>query len=75
MRLITAIDGAVLIDPGNRCHAIGAILDGLASEAGDPSRGARYNSALRYVAASLHACLAIVVSEDGMIDVVSPRPA
>jgi hypothetical protein len=72
MRLITAIDGAVLIDPGNRCHAIGAILDGLATEAGDPSRGARYNSAIRYVASSLHACLAIVVSEDGMINVVSP---
>jgi hypothetical protein len=75
MRLITAIDGAVLIDPGNRCHAIGAILDGLATEAGDPSRGARYNSAIRYVASSSHACLAIVVSEDGMINVVAPGPA
>jgi hypothetical protein len=73
MRLITAIDGAVLIDPDNRCHAIGAILDGLATEAGDPARGARYNSAIRYVASSQHACLAIVVSEDGMINVVSPR--
>jgi hypothetical protein len=73
MRLITAIDGAVLIDPHNQCHAIGAILDGLATEAGDPSRGARYNSAVRYVASSAHACLAIVVSEDGMINVVSPR--
>jgi hypothetical protein len=74
MRLITAIDGAVLIDTSNRCHAIGAILDGLATEAGDPARGARYNSAIRYVDSSLHACLAIVVSEDGMINVVSPRP-
>jgi hypothetical protein len=74
MRLVTAIDGAVLIDPGNRCHAIGAILDGLATAAGDPSRGARYNSAVRYVASSVHACLAIVVSEDGMINVVSAPP-
>ncbi len=75
MRQITAIDGAVLIDPGNHCHAIGAILDGLATEAGDPSRGARYNSAIRYVASSDHACLAIVVSEDGMINVVAPGTA
>lgn len=74
MRLITAIDGAVLIDTHNHCHAIGAILDGLATEAGDPARGARYNSAVRYVASSAHACLAIVVSEDGMINVVSPPP-
>jgi hypothetical protein len=71
MRLVTAIDGAVLIDPTNRCHAIGTILDGRASSFGDPSRGARYNSALRYVASSETACLAIVVSEDGMIDLVS----
>jgi hypothetical protein len=55
--------------------AIGAILDGLATDAGYPSRGARYNSAIRYVASSSHACLAIVVSEDGMINVVAPGPA
>ena len=70
MRLITAIDGAVLLDTGNRCHAIGVILDGRSTDAGDPARGARYNSAVRYVASSAHPCLAIVVSEDGMIDVV-----
>jgi hypothetical protein len=71
MRHVTAIDGAVLLDPRHHCHAIGAILDGLASSAGDPARGARYNSAIRYVASSPHPCLAIVVSEDGMIDVIT----
>ena len=71
MRLVTAIDGAVLIDPHNVCHAIGTILDGRATDGGDPSRGARFNSAVRYVDSSDHPCLAIVVSEDGMIDLVS----
>ena len=71
MRLVTAIDGAVLIDPHNVCHAIGTILDGRATDAGDPSRGARFNSAVRYVDSSEHECLAIVVSEDGMINLVS----
>lgn len=71
VRLVTAIDGAVLIDPMNVCYAVGVILDGRASDKGDPSRGARFNSAIRYVASSQYPCLAIVVSEDGMIDVVS----
>ena len=71
MQLVTAIDGAVLIDPHNVCHAIGTILDGRATEGGDPSRGARFNSAVRYVHSSDRPCLAIVVSEDGMIDLVS----
>ncbi len=67
---LTPIDGAVLIDPQGYCHAIGVILDGQASGFGDPSRGARYNSALRYVASSSSPCLAIVVSEDGGIDLI-----
>ncbi|TKI93441.1 hypothetical protein FC695_30010, partial [Bacillus cereus] len=28
MRLVTAIDGAVLLDPNGKCHALGVILDG-----------------------------------------------
>jgi hypothetical protein len=71
MRHVTAIDGAVLLDPEHRCHAIGVILDGLSTSAGDPARGARYNSAIRYIASSPHPCLAIVVSEDGMIDLIT----
>lgn len=70
MRSVTAIDGAVLIDPAGTCFAVGVILDGLASEKGTPTRGARYNSAIRYIETTTHACLAVVVSEDGSIDLI-----
>ena len=70
LRLVTNIDGAVLIEPSGMCHAIGAILDGLATEKGDSSRGSRYNSALRYVNSSKYPALAVVVSEDGWIDLL-----
>jgi hypothetical protein len=69
LELVTAIDGAVLVDTSGACHAIGVILDGLASPKGTSSRGARYNSAVRYVYSRVN-CLAIVISEDGMIDFV-----
>ena len=72
LRLVTNIDGAVLIDPAGICHAIGVILDGLATEKGDSSRGSRYNSALRYVESSRYPALVIVVSEDGWIDLLPP---
>ena len=74
MRTITAIDGAVLVDPSSTCHAIGVILDGSITKKGDPSRGARYNSAVRYVESQkedhTYTCLAIVVSEDGTVNLV-----
>ena len=70
LRLVTNIDRAVLIEPNGVCHAIGAILDGLATEKGDSSRGSRYNSALRYVNSSQYPVLAVVVSEDGWIDLL-----
>ncbi|WP_051719055.1 DNA integrity scanning protein DisA nucleotide-binding domain protein [Hymenobacter sp. IS2118] len=70
LRLVTNIDGAVLVEPNGMCHAIGAILDGLATDKGDSSRGARYNSALRYVNSSKYPALAVVVSEDGWIDLL-----
>ncbi|GAB2717486.1 hypothetical protein GCM10011495_07840 [Hymenobacter frigidus] len=70
LRLVTNIDGAVLIEPNGVCHAIGAILDGLATEKGDSSRGSRFNSALRYVNSSQYPVLAVVVSEDGWIDLL-----
>ncbi|MFD2784368.1 diadenylate cyclase [Hymenobacter rubripertinctus] len=72
LRLVTNIDGAVLIDPAGTCFAIGVILDGLATEKGDSSRGSRYNSALRYVESNRYPVLAIVVSEDGWIDLLPP---
>jgi hypothetical protein len=71
MRMVSKIDGAVLIDPHGLCHAIGVILDGMASKHGDSGRGARYNSAIRYVETSLsQKALAVVVSEDGSVDLV-----
>ncbi len=72
--LFTAIDGALLIDPQGRCHALGVILDGFASDKGSPARGSRYNSAVRYIEAlaERYVGLAVVVSADGTIDLV-PR--
>ena len=70
-RLVTAIDGAVLLDPEAYCYSIGVILDGTATGRGNSTRGARYNSAIRYVQSSPYPCLAIVVSEDGMVDVLT----
>jgi hypothetical protein len=69
LRALTRIDGAVLLSPDGICHAVGVILDGLATGEGDPGRGARYNSAVRYTAASSAPCLVLIVSDDGMIDV------
>ncbi|OWP64792.1 hypothetical protein CDA63_00055 [Hymenobacter amundsenii] len=70
-RLVTAIDGAVLLDPDAFCYSIGVILDGKATGRGTSTRGARYNSAIRYVESSPYPCLAIVVSEDGLMDVIT----
>lgn len=64
------IDGATLVDVDGRCHAVGVILDGEATGAGDPARGSRFNSSLRYQAASRHAAVAVVVSDDGYVDLV-----
>jgi DisA bacterial checkpoint controller nucleotide-binding len=70
IRRATSIDGALLLDAEGRCHAIGAILDGRAAGAGRPARGARYNSALRYVSGAGCPTLAVVISEDGRVDVL-----
>jgi DisA bacterial checkpoint controller nucleotide-binding len=53
-------------------YALGVILDGSASNQGDRGRGARFNSALRYLTQPAAATMIILVSEDGMIDVL-PR--
>lgn len=73
---LTGIDGAVLVDASGYCHAIGVILDGQASDHGNPGRGARFNSAIRYVESAVGRgipTLAVVVSEDGGVDVI-PNP-
>jgi hypothetical protein len=69
---ITSIDGAVLMDTNCNCFAIGVILDGIASTLGDSSRGARYNSALRYFEfmEEKAGIVLIVISEDGMINLI-----
>jgi hypothetical protein len=73
VRRLSSIDGALLVDPAGICHSIGVILDGMATDEGDPSRGARYNSALRYAATSRGETLCLVVSEDRHVDIL-PRP-
>ena len=67
--LVTAIDGAVLVDLDGTCHAIGVILDGLASDRCTSSRGARYNSGVRYACQQVDRVV-IVKSEDGMANVL-----
>ena len=70
---LSNIDGAILLDTTGVCHAIGVILDGLATDQGDPSRGARYNSAIRYVASRSHPpTMCIVVSDDGYVNMMPP---
>ncbi|MCD2176089.1 DNA integrity scanning protein DisA nucleotide-binding domain protein [Rhizobium sp. C4] len=64
------IDGTILVAPDGICHAIGVILDGEANERCTPSRGARYNSAIRYVAAGSVPRVAIVMSDDRTLDVI-----
>ncbi len=74
IKQITSIDGAVLIDENTTCHAIGVILDGIATSKGNSARGARYNSAIRYYEANKkkgnHSLMIVVISEDGMIDII-----
>jgi|GEM_PF-6173518 len=67
---LAKIDGAILLDEVLNCHAFGVILDGDKTDKASLSRGARYNSALRYVENKQpNRVLAIVISVDGMIDV------
>jgi hypothetical protein len=68
IRNVTSIDGAVLLDTKGICHSIGVILDGIATSKGTSERGARFNSAVRYVENNRKKCIAIIISEDGMVD-------
>jgi len=69
---ITSIDGSVMLDIDSTCHAIGVILDGLATEKGDSSRGSSYNSAIRYYENfnTQFSMAIVIISEDGMIDII-----
>ncbi|MYA84923.1 MAG: hypothetical protein F4Y12_05000 [Acidimicrobiaceae bacterium] len=64
------VDGAVVLGPDGRCHAFGVILDGTADGRGDRARGSRYNSAIRYQRTKAPQSLLVVISEDGMMNLI-----
>lgn len=71
---LTPIDGALMIDQNGICYSIGTILDGMVTQNGDSGRGARYNSAVKYIdyrKALGETCMAVVVSEDANVDIVT----
>ena len=70
---VTSIDGAVLLDGSGVCHALGIIMDGGVSKRGDPARGSRYNSTIRYVDEH-EECVVVVCSEDGMVSIEAKQP-
>jgi hypothetical protein len=70
LRRAIKIDGTILVDPFGVCHALGVILDGLANERCTPSRGSRYNSAVRYVFSRASARMALVQSADGTTEIL-----
>lgn len=77
LRGVTSIDGALLSDLEGCCRAIGTILDGVFVGPGNQGRGARYNSVRNYVQwyKNHHRdtiCFAVIISEDGMINVEVP---
>jgi len=67
---VSGIDGTIILDPQGNCYAVGIILDGEATNDCTPSRGSRYNSAIRYVNFSSSTRLAIVISDDHTIDII-----
>lgn len=74
IKAASSIDGALICDSEAVCHSIGVILDGKTSKQADSSRGARYNSAKRYIEQqkdNKKNTFIVVVSEDGYIDCFS----
>jgi hypothetical protein len=69
----SAIDGGIMVDLAGTCHGIGIILDGEAGDGENPARGARYNSAIRYLRRHPDSLIA-VVSEDKTVDIVTYSP-
>jgi hypothetical protein len=69
MAAATSIDGAVVLDVEGVCHGIGVILDGEAGPNENSARGSRFNSTVRYLRRNPE-CLVVIVSEDGMIDIL-----
>jgi len=82
VQALSRLDGAFLFDTNGYCHAAGVIVDGPSiDEKGRDSlvarsRGARYNSARRYLKLcerEKRAALVIVMSEDGYFDMLPPK--
>ncbi len=69
---LTEIDGGVLLDFDGTAYAHGVILDGIVGNSGNAARGSRYNSAITYEEYNreLNPTMIIVVSEDGMVDII-----
>ena len=66
---LTKIDGAVLIGADVKLHAFACLLDGFSVTNEDRSRGARFNSALRF--STLHRdIIIIVVSSDRPVSII-----
>ena len=67
---VSGIDGSIILDPQGVCYAVGVILDGAATPQCTPSRGSRFNSAMRYVRSSNKRRLALVFSHDRTFDII-----
>ena len=73
IKKLSSIDGAILVDADCVCYSIGTILDGIANDNGNTERGSRYNSSVRYCdyRRSLNEkVVVVVISEDGMVDII-----
>jgi len=71
---VSGIDGTIILDPNGVCFAVGVILDGPAAIGCTPSRGSRYNSAVRYIATATKRRMAFVVSDDHSVDLFPLLP-
>lgn len=74
LQRVSGIDGTIILDPHGVCHAVGVILDGVATSDCTPSRGSRFNSGLRYISAEDTRRLAIVISDDHTVDLIPLLP-
>lgn len=68
VRDMAKIDGAIHIDKEGRIHGFGCLLDGTMSSHEDRSRGARFNSGLRF-SIEREDVLVLVVSSDGPLTI------
>ena len=66
---LAQIDGSIQIDRKGNLLRFGCLLDGLTTDTEDRSRGARFNSAVRFTAVNRDA-IAFVVSSDGPLTCV-----